>query len=60
MLKVVELITSNSEEGIEEDTSRWGRDVVVEERRRRREDVFTGVKCMFNGKGGVVDVYLIS
>ena len=36
VLKCVELVTSDGEEGVEEETSRWGRDVLVEERRRRR------------------------
>jgi len=32
VLKVMELVTSNSEEGIEEEACRWGGDIVVEER----------------------------
>jgi len=35
VLKVVELVTSDGEEGVEEEAGRWGGDVVVEERRRR-------------------------
>jgi len=35
MLKFVELVASNSEEGVEEETGGWGRDILVEERRRR-------------------------
>jgi len=35
VLKCVELIAGDGEEGVEEETCRWGRDVLVEERRRR-------------------------
>jgi len=35
VLKFTELITSDGEEGVEDETSRWGRDVLVEEGRRR-------------------------
>ena len=35
MLKLVELVASDGEEGVKEELGRWGRDVVVEERRRR-------------------------
>src|SRR6266705_1610716 len=35
VLKVVELVASDGEEGVEEEAGRWGRDVVVEEGRRR-------------------------
>ena len=33
MLKVVELVASDGEEGVEKEAGRWGRDVVVEEGR---------------------------
>jgi len=59
VLKFVELVVSDSEEGVVEDTGRWGRDVVVEERRRRREYILTGVECMLDGEGGIADVDLI-
>jgi len=35
VLKLVELVASDGEEGVKEELGRWGRDVVVEERRRR-------------------------
>jgi len=35
VLKFMELVTSDSEERVEEEAGRWGRDVLVEERRRR-------------------------
>jgi len=35
VLKVVELVVSDSEEGVEEETGGWGRDVLVEEGRRQ-------------------------
>jgi len=35
MLKVVELVASDGEEGVEEEAGRWGGDIVVEEGRRR-------------------------
>jgi len=59
MLKVMELVTSDGEEGIEEDTSWWGRDVVVEERRRRREYVLTGMERVLDGGGRGVEVGLV-
>ena len=59
VLKVVELIMSDGEEGVEEDTGRWGGDVVVKERRRRRENVLTGVERGLDGSGGGVEVGLV-
>jgi len=59
VLKVVELVASDGEEGVEEDTSRWGGDVVVEERRRRGECVLTGVEHVLDGGGGGVEVGLV-
>jgi len=56
----VELVTSNSEKGVEEDTCRWDGNVIVEERRRRREYILTGEERLLEGEGGVVDVDLIS
>ena len=35
VLKFMELVMSDSEEGVEKETRRWGWDVVVEEGRRR-------------------------
>ena len=59
MLKFVELIASDSEKGVKEDTGRWGRNVVVEERRRRREYGLTGVEHVLDSVGGGVEVGLI-
>jgi len=59
VLKVVELVTSDSEEGVEEDTGRWGRDVMVEERRRRRECVLNRTEGVLDGEVRVVDVDLV-
>jgi len=52
----VELVTSDGEEGVEEETSRWGRDVVVKERRRRRRYLLE--VSVDSGCGGV-DVGLV-
>ena len=38
MLKVMELVVSDDEEGVVEGDGWRGRDVVVEERRRRRKE----------------------
>ena len=35
VLKFVKLVASDGEEGVEEETGGWGRDVLVEKRRRR-------------------------
>jgi len=35
VLKLMELIASDGEEGVEEETGRWGGDILVEEGRRR-------------------------
>ena len=51
MLNVVELITSNSEEGIEEEACRWGRDIVVEERRGQGENVLSWEEHVLDGGG---------
>jgi len=59
VLKIVELVASDSEEGIKEDTSRWGRDIVVEERRRRREYVLTGVEHILDSGSGGIEVGLV-
>src|SRR6266581_818173 len=59
MLKVMELVTSDGEEGVEEDTGRWGRNIVVEERRRRREYVLTRVEHVLDGGGGGINIGLV-
>jgi len=59
VLKVVELVTSDGEEGVEEDTGRWGGDIVVEERRRRRECVLDRTEGVLDGKVRVVDIDLV-
>jgi len=56
VLKRVELVTSDGEEGVEEETGRWGRDVVVEERRRRRRYL---LEVSVDGGCGGVDVGLV-
>jgi len=56
VLKVVELITSDGEEGVEDETSRWGRDVLVEEGRRRGRHL---LEVSVDGSGGGVDVGLV-
>jgi len=48
VLKFLKLVASDSEEGIEEDTGRWGRDVMVEKRRRRREDILAWEECVLD------------
>ena len=58
-MTVMELITSDSEEGVEEEAGRWGGDVVVKERRRRRELVLTGVECILDGSSRGVEVGLV-
>jgi len=60
LLKLLKLIASDGEEGVEEDTGRWGRDVMVEERRRRRECVLDRMEGMLDGEGRVVEVDLVS
>jgi len=56
VLKVVELVTSNGEEGVVEEICRWGRDIVVEERRRRGQYL---LKVSVDGSVGGVDVGLV-
>jgi len=60
MLKVMELVTSDSEEGIEEEACQWGRNVVVEERRCQGENVLTWEECVLDGGGGGIDVGLVN
>ena len=60
MLKVIELIASDSEEGIEEEACRWGRLVVVEERRCQGENVLTGEEHVLDGGSGGMDIGLIN
>jgi len=59
MLKVVELIVSDSEKGVKEEACRWGRDIVVEERRGRRENVLTGEEHLLDSGSGGIEVGLI-
>src|SRR6266704_410777 len=56
MLKIVELVTSDGEEGAEEEAGRWGGDVVVEEGRRRGQYL---LEVSVDGGGGCVDVGLV-
>jgi len=56
VLKLVELVTSDGEEGVEEETGRWGRDILIEERRRRGRHL---LDVSVDGSGGGVDVGLV-
>jgi len=56
VLKFVELVTSDSEEGAEEEAGRWDRDVLVEERRRWGRYL---LEASIDGSGGGVDVGLV-
>src|SRR6266581_7834824 len=56
VLKIVELVASDGEEGVEEEASRRGRDVVVEEGRRWGRYL---LEVSVNGGGGGVDVGLV-
>src|SRR6266581_4442492 len=56
VLKVVELVASDGEEGAEEEAGRRGGDVVVEERRRRGRYL---LEVSVDGGGGCVDVGLV-
>jgi len=56
VLKFMELVASNGEEGVEEETGGWGWDVVVEERRRRGRYLLE-VSVDSGGRG--VDVGLV-
>src|SRR6266705_2075607 len=56
VLKVVELLASDGEEGAEEEAGRRGGDVVVEERRRQGRYL---LEVSVDGGGGGVDVGLV-
>jgi len=56
MLKCVELIASDGEERVEEETGGWGRDILVEERRRWGRYL---LEVSVDGGGGGVDVGLV-
>ena len=56
VLKVVELLASDGEEGAKEEAGRWGRDVVVEEGRRWGRYL---LEMSVDGGGGGVDVGLV-
>jgi len=56
VLKRVELVASNGEEGVEEETGGWGRDVLVEERRRWGRYL---LEVSIDGSGRGVDVGLV-
>jgi len=60
VLKFVELVTSDGDKGVEEEASRWGGYVLVEERRRRREYILFWEKCVLDCEGRVIDVDLVS
>jgi len=56
VLKVVELVMSDGEEGAKEEAGGWGGDVVVEEGRRRGRYL---LEVSVDGGGGGVDVGLV-
>jgi len=59
VLNVMELVASDSEEGFEEEAGRWGRDVMIEERRGWGENILTGEECLLDSSGGGVEVGLV-
>jgi len=59
VLKVVEFVACDDEEGVEEEACWQSRDIVVEEWGSRGENVLTWVECVLYGLGGCVDVGLI-
>ena len=56
VLKFVELVTSDGEEGVEKEAGWWGGDVVIEEGRRRGRYL---LEVSVDGGGGGVDVGLV-
>jgi len=56
VLKLVELVASDGKEGVKEEAGRWGRDVLVEERRRRGRHL---LDVSVDGSGGGIDVGLV-
>ena len=53
VLKFMELVTSDGEEGVEEETGGWGWDVVVEEGRRWGRYLVKREEVVDEGGGGV-------
>jgi len=56
VLKLVELVASDGEEGVEEETGGWGWDVMVEERRRQGRYL---LEVSIDGGGRGVDIGLV-
>jgi len=56
VLKCVELVASDGEEGVEEETGGWGRDILVEERRRWGRYL---LEKSIDGGGRGVDIGLV-
>ena len=56
VLKLVELVMSNGEEGLVKEVGRWGRDVLVEEGRGQRRYL---LEVSVDGGSGGVDVGLV-
>jgi len=56
VLKIMELIASDGEEGVENETGWWGGDILVEEGRRWRRYL---LEVSVDGRGGGVDVGLV-
>jgi len=56
VLKFVELVASDGEEGVEEEIGGWGWNVVVEERQRQGRDL---LKMSVDGGVGGVDIGLV-
>jgi len=54
----MELIASDGKKGAKEDTGRWSRDIMVEERRRWGY-ILTWVEHVLNGSSGGVEVGLV-
>jgi len=59
VLNFVELGASNSEEGVEKEASRWGRDVMVEERRGWGKNILTREERLLDGGGRGIEVGLV-
>ena len=58
MLKLVELVASNGEEGVKEKTGRWGGDILVEKGRWQGRYLVEREEVADEGGGGV-DVGLV-
>jgi len=59
VLNFMELGASDGEEGVEEEACWWSRNVVVEERRGRGENVLVGAEHVLDGGVGGIEVGLV-